>query len=104
MKQALRTNIRVNPAGRSDRRQGPEPSEIAASPSHHDLLVVTNEDSRYRLKYGGEFREMLDPRDQVMEHPFKFHVNLKDLEEGGGDFLSSKPFERLIDEANDFLA
>jgi len=32
------------------------------------VLSVSNLHSKYRLKYGAEFKDMLDARDQVMAH------------------------------------
>ena len=40
-------------------------------------LVISNKDDRYTLKYGPEFKDLLDARDQVMEHEFNFSFSLK---------------------------
>ena len=36
------------------------------------LLEISNQNSRYRLKFGQEFNHLLDARDQVLEHQFSF--------------------------------
>ena len=39
-------------------------------------LIISNLEDRYSLKYGIDFRDLLDARDQVMEHQFNFQFDL----------------------------
>ena len=55
------------------------------------ILSISNIKERYNLKFGSEFKDMLDARDQVMEHQFQFTFDLNDpnILEEGGDLLKS---------------
>ena len=35
-------------------------------------LQISNKDVKYQLLHGAAFKDMLDPRDQVLEHEFDF--------------------------------
>ncbi len=39
-------------------------------------LRISNISSKYRLMFGEEFKQMLEPRDQVMEHGYAFQLQL----------------------------
>jgi hypothetical protein len=41
----------------------------------NSFLTITNEHSKYRLKFGKEFQQFLEARDQVLEHKFDFDFN-----------------------------
>ena len=41
-------------------------------------LNISNIKKRYTLNYGMEFKELLDARDQVMEHQFDFSFDVDD--------------------------
>ena len=43
-----------------------------------EMLQISNADSKKKLKYGDEFKLLLDARDQVLEHQFHFTFNLND--------------------------
>lgn len=47
-------------------------------------LTISNLATRYHLKYGMDFKDFLDARDQVMEHQFDFsyEVNYNTLQDG----------------------
>ena len=38
-------------------------------------IIISNKESKYRFKYGQEFKDMLEPRDQVLEHDFDFSLS-----------------------------
>lgn len=56
--------------------------EIPEEAPQRTALLINNKDCRYRLKYGSEFKEMLEARDQVLEHEFDFEFDLASFEEG----------------------
>lgn len=37
---------------------------------------VTNRTSRYKLEHGSDFKHMLEPRDQILEHEFDFTITI----------------------------
>ncbi len=39
-------------------------------------LQISNIFSKYRLVFGEEFKQMLEPRDQVMEHSYDFQLQI----------------------------
>ena len=51
-------------------------------------LRISNSDIKYQLLHGAAFKEMLDPRDQVLEHEFNFEelFSEKDVNEEGTSF------------------
>ena len=68
-------------------------------------LFISNQDIKYQLLHGADFRDMLDPRDQVLEHSFSFKevFSEKDLEELGTNFVDSKLFEKILGKIKIFL-
>lgn len=52
-------------------------------------LFISNESSCFKLKYGEEFKNLLDPRDQVLEHKFKFDFKLNEFFEEKIELLDS---------------
>ena len=54
------------------------------------LLEISNQDSRYRLKFGQDFNHLLDARDHVLEHQFSFSFeNTGENVKEGEDVLES---------------
>jgi hypothetical protein len=51
-----------------------------------DTIRITNENSKHRLKHGQDFKDLLDPRDQVLEHDFDFSIALRTEEIAQEDF------------------
>ena len=76
-----------------------------ANPASNSL-VISNKEDRYSLKYGPEFKELLDARDQVMEHEFNFSFSLKGQNQPkeGEDILETKVYEKIKGKINHFLA
>lgn len=89
------------------RQQVPR-KEVPNSPSpyqnHNEAsLNISNLEDRYCLKYGMEFKDLLDARDQVMEHQFDFHFDLNDILLGE-NILKSKLYQKIKDKIKHFLA
>jgi hypothetical protein len=42
-----------------------------------NAVKISNQETRYQLHHGAEYREMLEPRDQVLEHSFDFQEEFK---------------------------
>ncbi len=51
-----------------------------------DTIRVSNQNSKHRLKHGQDFKDLLDPRDQVLEHDFDFSIALRTEEINQEDF------------------
>jgi len=47
------------------------------------------------MKHGSQFKDLLDPRDRVLEHDFTFRVNL-DPEVQGKTFLESQAYQTIL--------
>ena len=61
--------------------------ELSLNPKIEDqdsgLLQINNAKTKYILRFGQEFKSMLEPRDQVLEHDFDFEVPIN--LEGGSE-------------------
>ena len=68
-------------------------------------LCISNHRSCYQLKYGSEYKNLLDPRDQVMEHKFNFNFNVHDpaLLKEGDNFFESRLYEKIKRSVKEFL-
>lgn len=42
-----------------------------------EILHITNSSTKRKLKYGSEFANLLEARDQVLEHNFDFQITLQ---------------------------
>ena len=68
---------------------------------------MSNKDSRYRLKYGETFKDMLNARDHVMEHEFTLTFDLTDptwLKDCGKDLHNNQLYITLKKNIKEFLA
>lgn len=77
--------------------------EMPREASQEIILRITNKDCRYRLKYGCEFKDMLEARDQVLEHEFDFEFDLATLERGEQSLIHSLLFKDILASIQDFL-
>ena len=73
-------------------------------PDLSSSLRISNENLKYELKYGSPFKDMLEPRDQVLEHSFTFNVDIspQDISEGSS-LLQSKLYENILEQMKLFL-
>jgi len=42
----------------------------------HHSVTISNKKSLSKSKYGEHFRQHLDPRDQILAHPFEFILEI----------------------------
>ena len=69
-------------------------------------LIISNKDDRYSLSYGPEFGNLLDARDQVMEHKFNFDFSLEEFDQFSGEdnILESMLYKKIKGKIKHFLA
>ena len=70
------------------------------------LLKINNIEDRYRLEHGLEFKDLLDPRDQVLEHRFEFNLEMaRDcIGADGSNFTESNLYQNILNRIKKFLA
>ena len=68
-----------------------------------EFLNISNQTTNKKMKYGKEFKQMLDPRDQILQHDFDFTVkiNIPDIRQKG--FLKSGTYTEIIENTQEFM-
>ena len=69
-------------------------------------MIISNLSTRYQLKYGMDFHNFLDARDQVLEHQFNFEFDLRqeDLMSQEANFLETELFQMIMEKIREFVA
>jgi len=69
--------------------------------------LISNKGSIEKSKFGEKFRESLDPRDQLLAHPFQFILEINSAEiisnYGKTSFMKSKAYLSLCEHIEEYL-
>jgi hypothetical protein len=68
-------------------------------------IHISNEETKYQLKYGSAFGQLLEPRDQVLEHTFDFEEKYasEEFKYDKLDFTKSRLYEAILKKIKTFL-
>jgi hypothetical protein len=68
-------------------------------------IRISNEETRYELKYGNAFGQLLESRDQVLEHAFNFDEKYsnEEFEYDRLDFTKSRLYGIILKKIKTFL-
>jgi len=63
--------------------------------SENESLIICNTGSKQIMKHGKDFKDLLDPRDRILEHDFDFtvEVDLEHIKPSG--FLNSEAYQTI---------
>ena len=70
-----------------------------------EFITISNKETKYQLKHSENFKALLEPRDQVLEHEFSFQqeVMREELKQKQYKFIGSQIYKNILEKIKKFL-